>query len=60
MWEKKSPNIFSASILVIIFRWRMEYKFYLPFFENKKLVCKEYIINIQEIQLVLAKGGFLP
>lgn len=55
MWEKKSPNIFSASILVIIFRWRMEYKFYVPFFENKKLVCKEYIINIQEIQLVLAK-----
>lgn len=55
MWEKKSPNIFSASILVIIFRRRMEYKFYLPFLENKKLVCKEYIINIQEIQLVLAK-----
>lgn len=55
MWEKKSSNIFSASTLVIIFRWIMEYKFYLPFLESKKSVCKEYIINIQEIQLVLAK-----
>lgn len=38
---EKSSNIFSVSKLVI-FRWRMEYKFCLPFLKNK-LVCKEYI-----------------